>query len=186
MKRIAITDWCQNQIRHLVSHPRFAIDATAGTGRDTAFLCELLGPKGRVLAFDIQKEALDLTRDRLTRRGLIDRASLIQDGHEHMDSYADEESADLIMFNLGYLPGGDHEKMTHAATTIEALTKSLSILKEGGVLSLMIYSGGDSGFDEKDKVMAWLKRLDPKVYTVLVEDFYNKENHPPLPVFIFK
>ena len=48
----------------------------------------------------------------------------------------------------------------------------------------MIYSGGDTGFEEKNAVMAWLKELDSHRYTVLVEDFYNKPNHPPLPVFI--
>ena len=30
----------------------FCIDATAGRGNDTAFLCSLVGEKGRVLAFD--------------------------------------------------------------------------------------------------------------------------------------
>ena len=32
----------------------FCIDATAGRGYDTAFLCRLTGPAGKVLAFDIQ------------------------------------------------------------------------------------------------------------------------------------
>ena len=34
------------------------IDATAGRGYDTAFLCELVGDKGRVIAFDIQQSAI--------------------------------------------------------------------------------------------------------------------------------
>ena len=33
------------------------IDATAGRGRDTLFLCELVGEEGKVFAFDIQEEA---------------------------------------------------------------------------------------------------------------------------------
>ena len=43
----------------------FCIDATAGRGRDTAFLCSLGGPGGRVLAFDIQEAAVAQTRDLL-------------------------------------------------------------------------------------------------------------------------
>ena len=35
------------------------IDATAGRGRDTALLCRLAGETGRVLAFDIQREAVE-------------------------------------------------------------------------------------------------------------------------------
>lgn len=36
----------------------FAVDATAGNGHDTAFLCGLVGPTGRVLAMDIQPAAV--------------------------------------------------------------------------------------------------------------------------------
>ena len=50
----------------------------------------------------------------------------------------------------------------------------------------MIYSGGDSGFEEKEQVLAWLKGLDPERYMVLIESFYNRPNNPPLPVFIKK
>jgi ubiquinone/menaquinone biosynthesis C-methylase UbiE len=45
------------------------IDATAGRGRDTAFLCECVGASGKVLSFDIQPEALASTRMLLEERG---------------------------------------------------------------------------------------------------------------------
>ena len=111
---------------------------------------------------------------------------VVLDTHVHMDAYADEGSVSLIMFNLGYLPGGDHHLATKAETTIEALKKGLTLLCEGGMISLLIYSGGDSGFDEKEQVLQWLKELSDDQYTVLVEAFYNKPNHPPLPVYIIK
>ena len=38
-------------------HPRLCVDATCGNGGDTAFLCRLTAPEGRVLGFDIQPEA---------------------------------------------------------------------------------------------------------------------------------
>lgn len=186
MKRFTITQWCQERIREMVVSPEFCIDATAGTGRDTLFLCSLLNQNGRVLAMDVQEEALVQTRKRLKLASCENQVKLVLDGHQHMDCYCEEESADLVMFNLGYLPGGDHSMATCADTTLEALEKSLRILKKGGLISLMIYSGGDTGFEEKDAVLAWLKGLDPHRFTVLVEDFYNKPNHPPLPVFIWK
>ena len=103
-----------------------------------------------------------------------------------MDQYAEKGTVSLIMFNLGYLPGGDHNLSTKAETTIEALEKGLTMLCEGGMISLLIYSGGDSGFDEKEQVLQWLRKLPDDQYTVLVEAFYNKPNHPPLPVYIIK
>ena len=53
-------------------------------------------------------------------------------------------------------------------------------------MSLCIYSGGDTGFAEKDAVLQYLKMLPAREYTVIVNEYYNRENCPPLPVFIFK
>lgn len=186
MGRIVITEWNQEQLKILVKEPQLCVDATAGTGRDTEFLCLLAGKRGKVIAMDIQEEAIRLTGKRLKEKNLDSRATLILDGHEHIDRYVREESADLIMFNLGYLPGGDHEKATRAETTIAALKKSISLLKKGGVISVMIYSGGDSGFKERDAVLAFLKTLDHRECSVLLHSFYNKPNNPPIPVYIMK
>ena len=86
----------------------------------------------------------------------------------------------------GYLPGGDHAKATKGDTSIEALTQGLSLLRKGGLISLCIYSGGDSGFEERDAVLAWLASLDPHKYLVIRSDYYNRPNNPPIPVLIIK
>lgn len=186
MGRIAITTWNQEQLKSMVTSPELCVDATAGTGQDTEFLCRFCKDQGKVIALDIQKEAIKMTRERLEEAHLDSEATLIHDGHEHMDRYIKEESVDLIMFNLGYLPGGDHRKATRAETTITALEKGLRLLKKGGVISVMIYSGKDSGFKERDAVLAFLKTLDHRQYTVMLHSFYNKPNHPPIPVHIVK
>lgn len=185
MKRQTITLWCQNRICQMVREPALCIDATAGTGRDTLFLRRIVAEGGRVAAMDVQEEALRQTGERLEKAGYRD-VELLLDGHQNMDRYFDAGTADLIMFNLGYLPGGDHSLSTKAETTLTALEKSLDILKEGGILSLMIYSGGDTGFAEKEAVLSWLRELDCKKYLVLVEQFYNRPGNPPLPVFVYK
>ena len=51
-------------------HPRLCVDATCGNGGDTAFLCRLTAPEGRVLGFDIQPEAIASTRARLEQAGV--------------------------------------------------------------------------------------------------------------------
>jgi len=170
----------------MIKEPLLCIDATAGTGKDTVFLAKLVGEKGRVISMDIQEMAIEQTKKRLLKERLSDRAEVVLDSHAHMDKYAQKDSVSLIMFNLGYLPGGDHSLSTKADTTIEALEKGLNLLHEGGMISLLIYSGGDSGFEEKKQVLAWLRELPYDKYTVLVEAFYNKPNSPPLPVYILK
>ena len=186
MRKLQITAWCQAMIRMQAPRGGFYIDATMGKGNDTLLLCELAGETGKVLAFDVQEMALDATRKRLEEHGMADRAELILNGHEHMDEYAETETADIICFNFGYLPGGDHNVSTKAKTSIEAIEKGLKILKHGAMMSLCIYSGGDTGFEEKEALLAYLKKLPSKEYTVIVNEYYNRENNPPLPVFVFK
>ena len=164
----------------------FCIDATAGRGFDTAFLCSLTGDSGRVLAFDIQQEALDSTASLLEQRGLRHIAELHLDSHHHMAAYAQPETADCITFNFGYLPRGDHSICTHAETSIPAIEQGLRLLKPNGIMSLCIYYGGDSGFEEKEALMDYLRTIDSKTSTVLTCEFYNRPNNPPIPVLIIK
>lgn len=186
MKYSQITEWCHEIIRTQVRREGLYIDATMGKGADTAFLCELAGEHGHVLAFDIQDAALEYTRKRLEKEGLLDRAELILDGHEHMTQYAIEETVDLICFNFGYLPGGDHKIATRPETSVQAVESGLKLLKHGGMLCLCIYSGGDTGFEEKDCLMEYLKQLPAREYTVIVNEYFNREHQPPIPVFIWK
>jgi hypothetical protein len=67
-----------------------------------------------------------------------------------------------------------------------ALEKALILLKKGGMVSLCIYSGGDSGFEERDAILSWLKNLDSRRYLVIRSDYYNRPKNPPIPVMIIK
>ena len=49
-----------------------------------------------------------------------------------------------------------------------------------------MYSGGDTGYEEKDKILEYLRVLDEKKYLVIVNSFYNRKKDPPLPVFVVK
>lgn len=60
----------QDYLAAHLPHPKLCIDATCGNGGDTAFLCRLSSPEGRVLGFDIQPEAIASTRARLKSRAL--------------------------------------------------------------------------------------------------------------------
>ena len=180
-----ITNWCHNFIRQHVLEGDICIDATAGNGNDTELLCRLTGPSGKVYAFDIQEQALQATHARLQKAGLS--AILIQDGHENMELHIHEKGEiSCAVFNFGYLPGGDHALATQAHTSIAAVQAALHLLKKGGILSLCIYSGGDSGFAEKEALLSYLKELDSKHYLCIVSEYYNRPNHPPTPVLVVK
>lgn len=184
--RISIVDWTHQFLKQYIKEGNLVVDATMGNGGDTLFLAELVNASGRVIAFDVQQMALDHTREKLEKHNLAANASLHLDSHANLLSYVDAESVQAVVFNLGYLPGGDHSKATQAESTIQAIKASLVALKQGGVISLCIYSGGDSGFEEKDAVLTYLKELDGRKYLVIKNEFYNKPNNPPIPVFIIK
>ena len=171
-------------LRRQVKPGDFCIDATAGRGRDTALLCRLAGENGRVLAFDIQADAVAQTRARLAEAGLC--AEVIQDSHSHMERYAAAGTVDCIVFNFGRLPGGDPKIFTTAESSIPAIDAGLRLLTPGGVMALALYYGGENGYAERDAVLAHLQTLDDRVYTVLVCDWRNRPHDPPMPIFLWK
>ena len=164
----------------------FVIDATAGRGRDTAFLCRLTGPQGRVLAVDIQPEAVDVTNALLRQKGYDGFARAILASHADLDRFAAPGTVDAVMFNLGYLPGGDHALFTSSDVSLPAIQKALTLLRPGGAMTICIYRGGAQREEEKEALFPFLQGLDPRRYTVLITDFANRSGMWPIPVCIVK
>ena len=162
------------------------IDCTAGRGKDTAFLCGLVGESGRVVALDIQPEAVESTKALIDEKGFGGIAEVYLDSHENVDRYAEAGSVSAIVFNFGWLPGGDHTKHTNTESSITALRKCLPLLRDGGVMSLSIYYGRDTGFEEKDAILAWLRTLPVGEFAVVVSEFVNRPNCPPISVRVYR
>ena len=148
------------------------VDATMGNGHDTLFLCESVGPSGRVLAFDIQPEAVASTDALLRSAGLRARAELFCCGHEHMDEYVPDQVR-AVVFNLGWLPGGDHAVTTRWETTQEAVRKALELLLPGGVLVLCAYPGHAEGDRERRELVSFFSSLSNRTFNVLHQRFLN-------------
>lgn len=170
-------------VRQAVKNGDTVIDATMGNGHDTVFLAKLVGETGRVYAFDIQKEAVGNTAALLEKEGLSRQVTLICDGHEALEQYVCTPIK-AVMFNLGYLPGGNHKIATRFETTAAALEASMRLLEPDGLISLGIYYGGDSGFEEKERLAQYLKEIDFQRFTVLVHDYVNRPNCPPIAAII--
>jgi len=172
-------------IKQVVEEGDHVIDATAGNGNDTLMLARLVGDKGKVYSFDIQDQAISNTIKKLQENGLFNRVEVIKDGHQNMDKYV-EGNVKAVMFNLGYLPRGDHSIATKAETTIIALKKAMDLLVPGGIITVVIYYGGDTGFEEKEALLEFLPTIDSKKFTVMKTEFINQPNCPPILVCIEK
>lgn len=161
-----------------------AIDATVGNGHDTLFLVSEVGAEGRVVGFDVQSRALDATRDRVRREAptAADRLCLILAGHESMNEHLDEQisgTVDAVMFNLGYLPGGDHSITTEPETTRQALDTSAGLLRPGGVITVVAYPGHKGGEEETRAIELWASSLPQDSFRALSYRFVNQANDPP-------
>lgn len=172
-------------IEQAVKPGDMVIDATCGRGNDTLFLAQLVGPQGKVYAFDIQGKAIKSTRELLARHNCLEQVVLINDNHAHMASYI-EGRPRACMFNLGYLPGGDHNIVTRADDIQPALAACTEFLVEGGVISLVCYPGHSGGQEEMESIENYLIKLPQQLFEVTKTLFLNQKNHPPQIISIEK
>lgn len=172
-------------VRAYVRPGDVVIDATCGNGHDTLRLAQM--QPGHLYAFDVQPAAIQATRDRLTQAGFDpgDPAmpiTLLCMGHEKMGAYFQKRSesfARAIVFNLGYLPGGDKSNTTQTDTTLQAVQDSLDLLMPEGLLCVTMYSGHPEGANEKRALLAYAEGLDRKRWHVSYISMLNQKNAPP-------
>ncbi|MDN4493741.1 class I SAM-dependent methyltransferase [Ureibacillus aquaedulcis] len=184
MKLQRVIQYAQTLLTQCIEKGEVAVDGTAGNGHDTLFLAQLVGDAGHVYAFDVQKQAIDATSERLFEHGMSN-ATVLLDGHENIAKYVHQEVAGAI-FNLGYLPGADHTIVTKGNTTILAIEQLLQLLKVGGIIVLVIYHGHDGGKEERDEVLRFVSSLPQKYVHVLRYEFINQKNDPPFIVALEK
>ncbi len=164
-----VTELSKYILRSYIKSGDKVADATLGNGNDAEFLAELVGNEGKVYAFDIDMNAVKYSKTRLQEK--YPQIDFILDSHENMDRYL-ENNISAVVFNLGYLPKGNHQIHTKAEITLKAIDKSLRLLKTNGILSVASYVGHDN-FNEFNAVRAFMKELNSKDYKVV---FINPEN----------
>ena len=159
-------------LRQAVAPGDRVIDATMGNGHDTLALCQMVGPQGHVYAFDVQPQAVENTRARLEEAGFLQRATLFCAGHEHMAERVEGPVA-AVVFNLGWLPGGDKSITTRWESTEKAVKSALTLLAPRGVAVICAYPGHAEGEKERDSLAQLLAFLPPQRYNVLWHKFLN-------------
>ncbi|MCH2200516.1 MAG: FAD-dependent oxidoreductase [Fuerstiella sp.] len=151
-----LTQVAQTRIARVVRHGDVVIDGTAGNGFDTCFLSAQVGPTGLVYGFDIQQQAIQTTEKRLEAANRTN-VKLLLFSHAEINQHV-PTSVTAAMFNLGYLPRGDHSIVTQAESTIAALEQTLRLLKPGGIITVLAYRGHEGGLEEAETLERWLQK----------------------------
>lgn len=154
----------------------FAVDATCGNGRDSLFLCERLGDAGRMIGFDVQEKALENTRQTLSACGF--HPALHRVDHADFAGFFERNKIRAIhaaIFNLGYLPGGDHRLVTRADSTIPALRAILDRAAFPFRLAVVAYRGHPGGKEEASAVRGFLENADSGRFV-----FHRSESQNPV------
>lgn len=181
-----ILNYAHQLLKDTVKQGDLVIDATCGNGNDTLLLGHLAGEDGKVLAFDVQEQAIDATNKRIEKRGLSN-VETVHKGHEFISDYVEEEQEiAAAIFNLGYLPKSDKTIITRADSTLHALDQMLPRLKQHGLIILVVYHGHPGGTEEKNAVLHYTAALNQNEYHVLQYGFINQKNNPPFIIAIEK
>lgn len=164
-----------------------AIDATCGNGHDTLVLCKLLlsSNAGHVYALDIQKQALATTLSRLQghfTENQLQNVHLIKECHSHLDRISLKNSASirLIVYNLGYLPGGDKSQTTLVHTTLQSLQSACERVMSGGLISITCYPGHPEGLIEEHAITVWAASLSRQKWNCCHHRWINRDKAPSL------
>lgn len=164
---LRLTELAHRLIREVVAPGDWVVDATLGNGHDTVMLAEAVGASGHVIGFDVQADALAITRARLRSAQSV---TLHLRGHEHLEDCLPAEARNqlaAVMFNLGYLPGAEKATVTRAETTLAALVQAVAHLRIGGRITAMLYTGHPGGTQETLAVRAFASALPPEFVTTL-------------------
>jgi hypothetical protein len=161
------------------------VDATAGNGHDSIVLANLAlkNGTGTLHVIDIQKKALENTRDLINEHlDEDDRCNIHMHNscHSQIDKIIEKNSAKLIVYNLGWLPGSDKKITTLSETTLNSVKASFELIMAGGVISITCYPGHPEGTIEEKKLLDLVRTLKADSWSVLYHRWENRSSSPSL------
>jgi len=188
MQRISLVNVAHNLIIEVLHPGDIAIDATIGNGYDTLFLAKQVGSSGEVFGFDIQQAAIESTKEKFRQTNCPACLTLTQASHADMSDkipFRHHGNIRAIMFNLGYLPGGDKSIITRTDSTITALNSACRLLSGNGIITVLAYPGHQGGDLETDQVKSWCEQLDKDQFKISI--VYSSECKDSAPrLFVIK
>ena len=164
-------------IKTFLKNKNVAVDATLGNGHDTDFLAERFK---EVYAFDIQEKSCTS----YTQKNK-ENVKVIHSSHDLLSQYVDKK-VDCIMYNLGFLPGGDKNITTKSDTSLKSIKTGLNLLNNGGMMTICLYRGHTEGKKEESVIIPFLKELPKAQFGVMYQTFLNRSEDAPVLIIIEK
>lgn len=174
-----ISKIAQNIILNYVKNRDIGIDCTLGNGHDTDFLKSNFK---KVYCFDIQKSACEKYSN-----NKYENVTVINDSHSKILDFVNENNIDVIMYNLGFLPGSLNKSITtNYDTTIKSIKDGLKILAPGGIVTICVYIGHDEGVKEESCIMEFVENLPKNKFAVMEHKYLNRSILAPKLIVIEK
>ena len=176
-----LVELAHDRLKQILCPGDICIDATAGNGHDSLFLAKFTAPDGVVYAIDIQEAAILKTMERLKQHGFGEQLKIVHDSHESLYQIIEPEfrgDVAAIMFNLGYLPGGNHQIITDAGSTVKSVEQAYGLVKKNGIITIICYRGHDGGEKETQEVLNLCESNQWKT-----EQIYGSKN-PSSPILL--
>ena len=165
------------------------IDATCGNGHDTLTLAEAVGESGQVIAIDIQQSALE-SAGVLLHENAKENVTFVQGNFRNLAEltacFLHDRKPSAIVFNLGYLPGGDKSVTTLREDSVEAVKQALELVAIGGVVTVVLYCGHEAGKAEKKAVLDMAAELPSGRFHAVYGGMLNQRKDPPEVLWITK
>ena len=121
-------------------------------------------------------QALEQTKKRLEELSEAERKIIILKQQSHASF--EEANVKLIVYNLGYLPGGEKTITTQCETTLESIRGAMDCLSLNGALSITCYPGHTEGAKEQEAVLAFLSTLCSKKWLICHHQWLNRPLSP--------
>ncbi len=167
MKQINVIQIAHKLLEEKLNKNLIIVDATCGNGHDTHFLA----PKVKhVHAFDIQQQAISKAKQ-LNKS--YTNITYHHTSHENINVVIPHY--DGIIFNLGYLPGGDKHITTNYISTLRTLTAIHD--RHNGFVLIVAYPGHIAGFIEQVAIQSFLDKNNI-AYEVLKLPHITKKEAP--------
>lgn len=178
-------DLSKQYFERLLQIGDIVIDATCGNGHDSLYLASLIlsEDQGLLYTCDIQQEALTSAKNMLQEKipvNLIQRIRFLNICHSQFPEEIKELSVKLIVYNLGYLPGGDKNITTETKTTLKSIIHAMQLITPGGAISITFYPGHTEGEIEEREILKVVSSLDRQIWNCCFHRFINRENSPSL------
>ena len=155
------------------------VDATCGNGHDCLFLAKHSQPEAQIYAFDIQTQSILNSKKLLAQNCLDNKVEFYQENFVNIKKYVDKK-LDLVVFNLGYLPGENKNITTCVNDLCLTIPLIVELLSVQGIIIIVSYPGHEQGKKEFIWLEKYLPELSNKVYNVGKYQLFNHQKPSPI------